>query len=73
MSAAEEVSRLRESAYFSELTITLLEKLVSEEAASEAVYNAKANRGLLKLYGLFPARLSVDNVTLILVKVSGCE
>lgn len=70
-STVEEVGRLRDSAYFSETTIPLLEKLVAEEAAQESVYNAKANRGLLKLYGFFPARINADVITLILVKVGG--
>ena len=69
MSASEEVSRLRDSAFFNEATILLLEKFVKEEAASTAVYNAKANRGLLKLYQMYPTRLNVENVALILVKV----
>ena len=67
--AADEVALLRNSAFFNEGTIPLLEKFVAEEAASSAVYNAKANRGLLKLYQMYPARLNVDNIALILVKV----
>ena len=67
--AAEEVSKLRDSAFFNEATIPLLEALVTEAAASSTTYNARANRGLLKLYQMYPARLNVDNVTLILIKV----
>lgn len=70
-SIVDEVARLRDSAFFNEATIPLLEALVTEEASSSTVYNAKANRGLLKLYQMFPARLNVDNVTLILLKVGG--
>jgi hypothetical protein len=73
MSVAEEVVALRDSSYFNEATITLLEKFVSEESTNAAVYSAKANRGLLKLYQMFPARLNQDVVTTILVKVRAIE
>jgi hypothetical protein len=69
MSALDEVSKLRDSAYFNEATIPLLEKLVAEQARIASVYSAKANRGLLKLYQMFPSRLNLDLVTVILVKV----
>jgi hypothetical protein len=32
-------------------------------------YLARANRGLLKLYSLFPARSNLDNIVLVLTKV----
>ena len=36
---------------------------------SSGKYLSRANRGLLKLYALFPTRMNVENVVLVLVKV----
>jgi hypothetical protein len=69
MSVSDEVSALRDSEYFREETVSLLERFVLEESRSASVYNSKANRGLLKLYQMYPARLNLDLVTIILVKV----
>eukprot|EP00158_Paraphelidium_tribonemae_P010261 Partr_v1_DN42090_c0_g1_i1_m54808 putative Component of the eukaryotic translation initiation factor 3 (eIF-3) complex, which is involved in protein synthesis and, together with other initiation factors, stimulates binding of mRNA and methionyl-tRNAi to the 40S ribosome (By similarity) len=64
----ERVSALGESAYFKEENIALLEGALQEQKASAGKYAGRPNRGLLKLYSLFPARSNVDNILTVLVK-----
>jgi hypothetical protein len=58
----------RDTDFLEASNIAPLEESVAAQAAGSAPYDARACRGLLKLYQQNPARLSVDTVVLLLAR-----